>query len=269
MEILPAGFRFSQGSLAASALCHRRFYLRYLRHLSWPSAADGPGLAKERGAARGHLFHHLVHQHALGLAVEAQVAASDDPVLARWWTNYLQHPPLGVPAGEIFSELELWVPLGTWWLTARFDRVIVGREGGLWVIDWKTGGGEPAAYLDTWQTLVYCFVLCEGGSLLTGGAEVAPEQISLCYWPAAFPEQVQWHQYDRSRHELAREKLQAAFGFLAELASPEAFAKTPEKQRCQNCEYQSYCARGPGVGAGWETDGDEEEDWGLAPGLDW
>lgn len=112
MGLLPAGFRFSQGSLATSALCRRRFFLRYLRRLNWPAAADEAGLAKERGSVRGRLFHHLVHQHALGLAVEAQVAASGDPVLAQWWANYLQNPPRGVPAGEVFSELELWVPLG-------------------------------------------------------------------------------------------------------------------------------------------------------------
>lgn len=268
MGLLPAGFRFSQGSLAASELCPRRFYLRYLRRLNWPAAADEAGLAKERGSARGRLFHQLIHQHALGLPMDAQVAASGDPVLAQWWANYLNQPPQGLPAGEILSELELWVPLGRWWLTARFDRVVADSDGGLWIIDWKTGRGEPATYLETWQTLVYCFVLCEGGALLIGGARVVPERISLCYWSAAFPDRVQWYRYDQVRHARAREKLQAAIGSLAGLASPEGFAKTPDMQHCLNCEYQSYCARGPGVGAGWETDEEDEEEWGSAPGLE-
>lgn len=268
MRLLPAGYRFSQGSLATSQRCQRRFYLRYLRRLSWPAAADAAGLAKEQGSVRGRFFHHLVHQHALGLRVDEQVAANGDPVLAEWWANYLKNPPQGLPAGKAFPELELWVPLGSWRLTARFDRVIAGEDGRLCIVDWKTGGGEPAAYLDTWQTLVYCFVLCEAGSLITGGASPTPAQVSLCYWPAAFPDQVQWYQYDQASHARAREKLLGAVEGLAGLASREAFAQTTEIQHCLSCEYRSYCARGAGVGAGWEDEEEEEEDWGLAPGLE-
>ncbi|MBI2506460.1 MAG: PD-(D/E)XK nuclease family protein [Candidatus Latescibacteria bacterium] len=263
MALLPEGFRFSQGSLATGEWCLRRFYLRYLRRLSWPAAADDAGEAKERGAARGRLFHHLVHQHALGLEVEALVAASKDPELAEWWSNFKHHPPVGLPEGEVFSELELWVPLGPGWLTARFDRVVVGQGGRLCIVDWKTGRGLPAEYLASWQTLVYCFVLSEGGSLLRGGVPVEPAQISLCYWPAAFPDQVQWHRYDRTQHDQARERLERSAGFLAGLQTREEFCMTEDLKRCASCEFQSYCSRGAGVGAGWEFDEEEEEDWGL------
>jgi RecB family exonuclease len=269
MGLLPAGFRFSQASLATGEGCRRRFYLRYLRRLNWPPAADQAGLAKEEGARRGRLFHHLVHQHALGLAVEAQVEASGDPVLAQWWANFLNSPPKGVPAGEAYAELELWVPLEGWWLTARFDRVVVGGDGRLYIVDWKTGGGLPAAPLARWQTLVYCFVLCEGGALLKGGAPLAPEQLSLCYWPAAHPDQAQWHHYDQAPHQRGREQIAALAKELAGLERPEDFVQTSELGRCADCEFRSYCARGAGVGVGWESDeGEEEEGWELIPPLE-
>lgn len=269
MGLLPAGFRFSQASLATSEGCLRRFYLRYLRRLNWPAAADRAGLAKEEGAARGRLFHHLVHQHTLGLAVDEQVAASADPVLAQWWANFIRFPPQGVPAGEIHAELELWVPLGQWWLTARFDRVVVGQGGDLCIVDWKTGSGLPSAHLASWQTLVYCFVLCEGGALLKGGVPVAPEQISLCYWPAPSPDQVQWHHYDRVQHQRGRERIEALAGRLASVERPEEFGKTADLQRCGDCEFRAYCARGTGVGPGWECEAEEEdESWGLIPVLE-
>ena len=263
MALLPAGFRFSQASLATSERCLRRFYLRYLRRLNWPSSVRVAGAEKEEAAERGRFFHQLIHQQTLGLEVEPLVAASGDPELAIWWGNYLRQPPAGLPLGQVFSELELWAPLGPWWLAARFDRVVVGQEGRLCIVDWKTGQRPPSAYLSTWQTLVYCYVLSEGGALLKGGTPVEPGQISLCYWPAEFPDQVQWYRYSAVLHEQARVRLEEAAKALAGLETKEDFPKTQDQQLCSDCEFQSFCARGAARGNGWgfAEEEEEEEDW--------
>jgi RecB family exonuclease len=265
MGLLPEGFCFSQASLATGEGCLRRFYLRYLRRLNWPRAADRAGLEKEEGAARGRLFHHLVLQHQLGLAAADQVRAGEDPVLAGWWEHFISAPPRGVPAGRVHGELELWAPLGRWWVRARFDRLVVAEGGGLCIVDWKTGRNPPASYLETWQTLVYCFVACEGGALLWDGVGVAPEQISLCYWCAAYPGQEQWHHYDRARHREGRARIEALARRLAALERPEDFALTADLSRCAGCEFRAYCGRGTGPGPGWE---EEEEEPDAVDGME-
>ena len=260
MALLPAGFRFSQASLVASERCRRRFYLRYLRQLAWPAPSGPAGEGVDQAAERGRFFHHLVHQDALGLEVAPLVAASGDLELMAWWENYRRSPPAGLPQGVVFSELELWVPLGPWWLAARFDRVVVGTDGRVCIADWKTGRQPPAAYLDSWQTLVYCYVMCEGGGLLRGGEVVEPGQLSFCYWSAQFPEQVQWHHYSAALHQQARLRLEQVTGALAALERREDFAKTEDESSCQGCEFRAFCARKGVPGKGWDL-GEEEEDW--------
>jgi len=256
MGLLPAGFRFSQASLATGEGCPRRFYLKYLRRLNWPGAADPAGLALERGADRGRLFHHLAVQHHLGLPVEAQVQASGDPVLSRWWDHFLCHPPQGVPKGEVYLELELWVPLGAWWLRARFDKVVVGPEE-VCIVDWKTGSGNRD-FLESWQTLVYCFAACEGGAALSQGRTLLPEQVSLCYWHAEKPQAPLWRRHGEEAHQQARSRIESLVGQLSGLENPDAFAMTEDPQRCAACEFRAYCGRGSGVGPGWEEEGEEE-----------
>ncbi len=269
MGLLPAGFRFSQASLSTGEGCLRRFYLRYLRRLNWPAAADAAGLAKEAGAARGRLFHHLVLQHSLGLEVEEEVQAQGDPVLARWWHNFLSHPPLGVPEGQVYSEIELWVPLGPWRLRARFDRVVVAEAGAVCIVDWKTGASDPERLLESWQTLVYCFAACEGGVSLTRGRQVDPGKVSLCYWQAERPAEDLWYRYSSTRHREARTRIENLVQHLAALPDPEAFTLTQENHRCAECEFRAYCGRGTGVGQGWESEPDGgEEDQELALWLE-
>jgi hypothetical protein len=267
--LLPQGFRFSQASLATAEACARRFYLRYLARLRWPAAADPVGLAREKGAARGRLFHHLVLQHTLGLPVAAEVEAQQDPVLARWWRHFLQYPPPGVPQGRVFVEIELWVPLGPWRLRARFDQVVLDERGDLCILDWKTGSPPPQGYLGSWQTRVYAFAASEGGALFTGSGPVVPEQVSLCYWQAAHPAAVQWYRHRAAAHAEVRAQTEALASRLADYGDREQFELTTDRDQCRTCEFRAYCGRGEGVGPGWEHEEEEGEgDEGLAPPLE-
>jgi len=76
-EVLPAGFRFSQGSLEDYEQCRRRFFLRHVAQLDWPAPATVEAEAWEAALGRGQLFHQLVHQDALGLDVSPTVQGSE------------------------------------------------------------------------------------------------------------------------------------------------------------------------------------------------
>lgn len=267
MAALTPGFRFSQASLATAEVCPRRFYLRYLARVHWPAAHDPGGLAAEQGAARGRLFHHLLHQHHLGLDVAAEVEAQEDPRLSAWWQAFLEHPPSGLPAGRAFAEVEVWVPLEAWWLRARFDRVVAAGSD-LCIVDWKTGAPPEQGYLNTWQTLVYAYVATEGGGMFGDGGPVSPEQVALCYWQATRPAEVWWYRHNAAAHLEARARIVGLAEALSGLREEGDFARTEDEKHCRRCEFRAYCGRGSAAGSGWGHGEEEEGDEGLVPPLE-
>ena len=64
---LPERFQFSQNSLQDYVDCPRRFQLRYVLMQPWPGLITESPFDFEQHWRRGRDFHHLAHQHALGI----------------------------------------------------------------------------------------------------------------------------------------------------------------------------------------------------------
>lgn len=270
MPMIPREFKFSQSSLAAFEHCRRQFLLRYVERLAWPAPRTDSLDEWEAAAHRGQVFHQFVLQESLGMEVEVEAAVrqSSDPLLAAWWRNWHEQPPT-TPAGTMFGETMISVPLAGRRLVARFDRVILADDGRAWIFDWKTGRKKPtqATYTQSWQTLVYRFVLVEGSRILTGGRPVAPDDVELIYWHAQYPQALQPIAYSAAEHERARALLSAAIAAIEALPDAEAYAKTDDESKCQRCEFHTYCNR-PAARSG-DGDLDEDElDWAPIPQAD-
>ena len=80
---LPDDFVFSQSALQDYVDCPRRFELRYLLDVRWPALETEPALQHEIGMMKGQEFHHLLHQHALGVPAEALADRGDHARVAR------------------------------------------------------------------------------------------------------------------------------------------------------------------------------------------
>ena len=186
--MIPQGFKYSQSSLTAFERCRRQFLLRYVERLAWPAPLTDQLDEWEAAAGRGRAFHQFVLQESLGMDVEDAVQRSHDPLLAAWWRNWREQPPV-VPTGAVFGETMLSVPLAGRRLVAKFDRVVLADDGRAWIFDWKTGRKKPeqAVYAQSWQTLVYRFVLVEAGTVLNEGRALAPDDVVLVYWHAQYP----------------------------------------------------------------------------------
>lgn len=260
--MIPQGFQYSQSSLAAFARCRRQFLLRYVEQLAWPAPLTDQLDEWEAAADRGRAFHQFVLQESLGLEVEDAVQRSRDPLLAAWWRNWRQQPPV-VPAGAVFGETMLSVPLAGRRLVAKFDRVVLADDGRAWIFDWKTGRKKPAqaAYAQSWQTLVYRFVLVEAGAVLNGGRALAPADVALVYWHAQYPQALRPIAYSAAEHERVRVLLAAAIAAIEALPDAAAFAKTDDESECQRCEFHTYCNRPAARSDDWDID-EDELDWG-------
>ena len=165
---------------------------------------------------RGQLFHLLVQQSALGIDVDATVAANGDPVLSSWWENYLRFAPRPGDGERVLSEVELSAAVGEFSAVAKFDRIVLpapGSGASTRIIDWKTGQLRPrqADLQRSWQTAVYCYVFTEGGGTLIEGEDsgaIDPGRLELQYWHAGFPDALEPIRYSAAMHAEAGDRLQ-------------------------------------------------------------
>jgi CRISPR/Cas system-associated exonuclease Cas4 (RecB family) len=259
---LPRDFQFSQNSLQDYVDCPRRFQLRYLLRQPWPAVPSEPVAEYERILELAQRFHKLAQRHNSGAGLsEAQLSQSvDDDDLRRWWRNYLSSPPPRLPTGARHPEIVLTAPVGGYRMVARYDLLALDPGRRAVIVDWKTNRRRPssAALTARMQTRVYRSVLVEAGTALNGGAELAPEQVTMIYWFAEHPADPEILPYDSAQYE-------ADAAYLADLVSriaaraaaeEEEWPLTPDESQCRFCTYRSLCDRGvlPGPLAELDTD---------------
>jgi len=130
------------------------------------------------------------------------------------------------------------------------------------IIDWKTGRRRPQQedFAQSWQTLVYRYVMVEAGRALNDGKNVAPEQLTLLYWHAQYPEILQPIAYSLGAHERAGIDLLEMAERIAALVGEAAFPMTDDLGECCRCAYSVLCSRGNERDEDWDID-DEDLDF--------
>ncbi len=265
---LPPDFQFSQNSLQDYVDCPRRFQLRYLRRLAWPAIEAEPVLDNERYLQQGATFHHLVHQHALGIEAErlGELVLGQD--LQRWWRNYLESGPADLPPSR-YPEIVLSTPLAGHRLVARYDLIAVHLGKRAMIVDWKTSRKRPAHswLVERLQSIVYPYLLVQAGSQLNGGQVLAPDQVEMLYWFANHPKDIQRFGYGELQYEANGTYLTRLVEEIKGLGENE-FPLTPDEKRCRYCPYRSLCQRGVRAGRLEEVEGEAEAEDDLTFSLD-
>lgn len=253
-------FVFSQHSLQDYADCPRRFWLRYLEQLAWPSPPVEPLEEYERHRLLGEQFHRLAHQAFLGIDLNLlRQLAESDALLSSWWANFMRLFP-SVNTGERKVEFALSVPVKPYRLFARFDLIQKHTTPLRWVIwDWKTGEKTSTAsrLSQRWQTRVYRYVLVEAGQTIFGQNAPQPQDVEMVYWFAAAPEKSVRLPYSQEQFEKDREDI---LQWIEWIEKDDVFPPTTEEKRCRFCVYRSFCDRGfAGNLLDWEEDEEEPE----------
>lgn len=256
-------FVFSQSALQDYVDCPRRFELRYLLDVRWPAQETAQALLYEAGQQKGQDFHHLVHQHVLGVPAESLAATTTDDELRDWWQRYLAWQKEALPA-ERYPELTLTAPINEMLLMAKYDVVAKLADGTFLIVDWKTGRSQKRARLaERMQTIVYPYVLSKAGDWLNDGQPIPPEKIRLVYWFAETGETID---FKLTSQELRNSETRLA-SLLNEITASSSFEKTTDQRRCRFCVYRSLCERGEVPGDLNELE-DEEISGGISLDLD-
>ena len=235
---------FSQHSLNTYVRCPRRFLLKYVDRQPWPMPEQEDPLAYQRHLERGRVFHQWLARDHLGMDMTRLVAECEDPTLQRWWRAATAFDRESLPGGIREAELPVVVPLGTFRLYARYDLLALDPAGEAVIVDWKTLERVPPAQAlrSRVQTRVYLYTLIAAGPMLTGGAAIAPDEASMFYWFANYPDDSATIAYSRAAHEADARYL---LGLVQEIAARdrEAFARTEDLRLCTTCNYRSLCGR--------------------------
>lgn len=245
---LPSDFQFSQASLQDYVDCPRRFQLRYVLRLAWPAQEVEPVLEREQYMQRGAAFHRLIQRHAIGIPADDLSRTVHDADLRRWWHNYLEHRPDGLP-GARFPEIVLSAPLGEHRLLAKYDLVAVDAGQRVVIVDWKTSRKRTKLkYLaERLQTKVYPYLLVQAGAYLNGDQSLAPQQVEMIYWFADYPEDPAHFAYDAAQYEANGAYLASLVAKITDLGDAD-FPLTTHDRHCKFCPYRSLCRRGVRAG---------------------
>lgn len=247
----------SRGKLATFLICQRRFQLRHLVNLPWPSMPLDDDV--ETAVTRGQQFHQLLERHFLN--VDIQPAGLHDTRLRQWWHTFVEHGP-SLPQGRFLPELSLTVPLDGHLLIGRFDLVVVGTADGApfaHVFDWKTSRPRPEGHLrDDWQTRLYLALLAEGGQALQpGGPPLPPDQIAVTYWYVSEPDAPRTIRYNADWHTQNWAEIRQIAADIDALTSEPMWPLTENWDHCRACAYQVICGR-QGAGQAHLTDDEPE-----------
>jgi CRISPR/Cas system-associated exonuclease Cas4 (RecB family) len=262
---LPDNFVFSQSSLQDHIECPRRFELRYIEQLKWPAIEAEPVAERERHMRRGADFHHMIHQHMLGVPADRLSSHVKDPDLRRWWSVYQRDPFVsGLPEVR-YPETTLSAWVGKHRLVAKYDLVTVQPGTRVTIVDWKTSRRKPSRQrlLDRMQTVVYRYVLTMSGAHLNAGRLVLPEQVEMVYWFVEDPSNPERFPYDKEQYDQDADQISA---LVSEIVNRKEFDLTIDTKRCRFCTYRSLCERG--IVAGHEDELDEDVDDDLVYDFD-
>jgi hypothetical protein len=270
---------FSQHSLQTFLVCQRRFQLRYLVGLPWPSIPLGD--TQEDAAEHGRQFHQVLERHFLGLNITNDTIPDDT---VRGWWSVFQSSHLPFPPGKRHPERELTVPIGRHLLTGRFDLLITGRDEAngepfAHLVDWKTGQPPTDEQLRrSWQTRLYLALLAEGGHVLLDREQQArldPDRLAMTYWYVAERDGPRTIHYSRVQHQQNWAELTALVAQIEELMAQGTTLDTTwpladDWSVCRACSYQAFNGRqeaGPPLPAVADEDDETEvlDDTHLEP----
>lgn len=244
---LPDDFVFSQSSLQDFVDCARRFELRYIEKMRYPSVQANPPLALEQYIRQGDRFHKMVQQYFAGVPAQALTqSVAYDETLSAWWDTFLIDGLRGVPA-QRYVEMTLQMPLAGYRLIAKYDLVEVHPDGLVIIRDWKTSLRVPdrQTLAKRLQTRIYPYVLAQAGAHFYNGEMIPVDRIKMVYWFVANDGQTVEFDY-------TAEQMKADGAYISELISDIAqanlFPLTSDTRKCKFCSYRSLCSRGEQVG---------------------
>lgn len=234
--------RLSRTRLETYLRCQRRFQLRHVLQLPWPSPPEAT--QQTRWQQQGELFHQFVAQYYLGAPAALLDSSIIPSEVQRWWQTFLRQPPVVSSGSRPLVETTVTMPLAGWQIIGRFDLLLVSTEA-VQIFDWKTGRVRDQAELaNDWQTRLY-MALIWGGFRALGVEQLPAEALEMTYWYARDPHKSVTLRFDQGWQEKnLAEITRLATQISRQMEENQAiWPLTDHLETCARCSYRNYCGR--------------------------
>ena len=259
-------FSFSQGSLQDFLECRRRFFLRYIKKVKWPAVQTEPVLESEKHLRQGAAFHRSIHQYLLRIPSNGMSFDPHNEEYQVWWQNFInfatQLDGVSDPTARRFPEQSLVGTIAGQRLVAKYDLITIFPNNKVIIYDWKTSlhRSDRKWLANRMQTIIYPYLIQQSGMDLTLLQEIDPNDITLVYWFASFPEQIEIFKYGEKEFKRDQKFLADLLKLINRLVETEDehnFPLTENEKHCAFCVYRSLCDRG--IKAGLKSEVNEPE----------
>lgn len=252
---------FSQSALATYESCPLKFRRRYLDGLFWPRDWGGDTKQKEV-IETGKLFHRLAQRYyTRGEVLEVDILSSE----LKNWFDSLRDFRMFNKKDDFYPEHEIRINRDNIKLVAKFDLLYLDKSAKKFIIyDWKTNKkpfSQRKDFMNDIQTIVYLFVLFEGGEQYFPGGQLLAKDISLVYWNPRFPRNIKTIEYNNRKYRKDREYLIKLISEI-KMKKYDEFPGIEKEKICKYCEYCPICfGKKPDLIELIEEDLDIELDW--------
>jgi len=240
--------QYSPANLEDYLACPRRFQLRYMLAQPWPAQVTRPERAFEDHLRQGAALHRLIQQDLLGMPRARLSKLAGEEPLQTWWSRYLEHRPVDLPSEQI-AEIELSARLAGSRLVGTFDLLAFEPGVRFVIVDWKTERKLPPRerLASRMQTILYPYLLAQGGQIFNEGIPIDPAQIEMLYWFAEAPLEPQRFVYSEPLHAANETRLTELLNEITG-RKEQSFPLTSDVRSCSFCNYRSLCKRGDQAG---------------------
>lgn len=236
----------SQSNLQDFKDCPRRFQLKEIENIAWPTAYLEPLSRLEQATDLGNNFHQLCLQYFTGIDLDSLSQNISDPGLKIMWENFRTFAK-DLQEQDRFAEIILSTPFLSHQLIAKYDLVLKTSEGKFVIYDWKTSTKKPSRTLlsQRFQTFLYPFIFAKAGNNIFHTDQPFPGDISLNYWypMASDPEEI--FPYSEIQYSENFNQLTKIISEIDDLVgSGDPFPLTDDQNHCLKCVFRSLCDRG-------------------------
>lgn len=234
-------FMFSQNSLNTFSECPLKFKKRYIDNLKWNNL---PSQSIREIIELGRDFHLIAQRYFSKIISETEELEGE---LGICYRNLVEHFPLKNDYIYL-PEYKLRMVSDDMRLEANYDLIIITEENKIQIWDWKThynhikkikSGSIQEKFSNTYQTMVYMFVLKEQLEMITGN-KTGFEDISMTYWCPNPAQAICTIPYSQQLHERNKEKLKSTIQKILSYDYKD-FNPASYVLHCKRCEFNLLC----------------------------
>ena len=242
---------YSQHSLSSFQTCPMKFKKRYIDNLKWQGFLSD---RIKRKIELGNAFHLCAYRYFSNIPI----TDIEDVETLEKVTKLKEKFVIGEER-KYYPEYKMRMVDSFYKIEANIDLLIVNEDNSVEIWDWKTGNANEDKLRNSFQTILYMFIVYEQAERLLG-VKLKAEDLSMSYWllDKNVPDVKIY--YSDDMHEQFRKKIANSINEIENFDIKD-FEKDKYINSCKFCEYNWYCETGEEKNIDFDESFDDILNW--------